>query len=200
MQAAFVARNLYCRRGERPLFGGLNITLEAGEALHLVGPNGIGKTSLLQMLAGLRKPARDGSFDPAEPPGDVLWQGTVGYLEDRTALDAELPLADALAFWARLDGQPVLLEPYGLADLADVPVRFLSTGQRRRAGFARLSLQRADHWLLDEPLNGLDTQGCGMVESLIAEKREAGGIVIVASHQPIAVPGLRTLDLRDHPW
>ena len=82
----------------------------------------------------------------------------------------------------------------------DVPVRYLSTGQRKRAGIARLLGQNADHWLLDEPLNGLDTESIGTVERLIAARRDAGGVVVVASHQSIAMPGAVTLDLRDHPW
>lgn len=199
-RASLAAQNLHCRRGDRLLFGGLDLALAAGEALHLTGPNGIGKTSLLQMLAGLRRPARYGASGEAAPAGQVAWQGSIGYLEDRTALDGDLPLAAALGFWARLDGHPAQFAPFGLSELADVPVRYLSTGQRRRAGLARLALQAADNWLLDEPLNGLDAEGCAMLEGLIASRRAGGGIVIVASHQPVTMPGHRTLDLRDYPW
>ena len=193
MQASgLIARELFCRRGDRLLFGALDLAVERCGAVHLVGPNGIGKTSLLRMLAGL--------LAPSPPAGSLHWHGSVAYLDAKLALDEHLPLGQALEFWRNLDRADDLpLTQLGLAELADVPVRFLSTGQRKRAGLARLLGQRADHWLLDEPLNGLDAAGAALVEELIAARRAAGGVVIVASHQPLALPGAQVLDLRDHP-
>lgn len=191
MQAiGLIAGDLTCRRGDRLLFGGLALRLAAGEALHLVGPNGIGKTSLLRMLAGFIAPFGAGS---------IQWQGAIGYIDGRPSLDEHQPLAKALAFWGAVDGGEGPLVRLGLAGLLDVPVRYLSTGQRKRAAFARLIGQGADNWLLDEPLNGLDSQGAALVEDLIAEHRARGGVAVVASHQPIAMPGAQVLDLRDFP-
>ena len=191
MQASgLIVDMLFCRRGDRRLFGSLDLRVESGGVLHLVGPNGIGKTSLLRMLAGLL----------TVQTGSIKWAGTTAYLDSKPALDEHLPLGQALDFWCKLDGaNEAPLAQLGLERLADIPVRFLSTGQRKRVGLARLIGQNADHWLLDEPLNGLDVQGVSLVERLIAERRAAGGVVVVASHQPLALPDAQVLDLRDHP-
>lgn len=181
------ARDLACRRGDRVLFGGLSLSLESGEALHVRGPNGIGKSSLLRILAGLLPPLA----------GEVEREGAVALLDERPALDPLLPLGHALRFWESLDGAMADLRPLGLTDLADVPVRYLSTGQKKRAALARLLAQRAPIWLLDEPLNGLDRDAVAVVEALVTAHGAAGGICVIASHQPFALPAARTLDLAD---
>lgn len=121
-------------------------------------------------------------------------------MDERPVLDEQKPLGKALAFWSTIDGlQTCDLARVGLDGLEDVPVRYLSTGQRKRAAFARLLGQGATNWLLDEPLNGLDDDGVQIVEQLIAEHRAKGGLVVVASHQPIALDDRQVIDLRDHP-
>ena len=181
------ASDLSCRRGERVLFRGLNFALEAGQALQVAGSNGIGKSSLIRILAGLSRPYS----------GSVEAEGTVGLVDERPALDPHLPLGKALAFWAGIDGASEPDARLGLAPLLDVPVRYLSTGQKKRAALARLLGQRAGVWLLDEPLNGLDTAAVALVEKLIADHCADGGVALVASHQPIALPGAARIELAD---
>lgn len=190
MQACRIAaKDLACRRGDRVLFAGLSLALAPGEALHVQGANGIGKSSLLRILAGLMQPFA----------GHIEREGTVGLIDERPALDPHLPLGQALAFWERLDGRhDESLARLGLENLLDVPVRFLSTGQRKRAALARLIGQAAPVWLLDEPLNGLDADAVILAQDLAAEHCAAGGICLVASHQAFALPGLRTLVLADY--
>jgi heme exporter protein A len=185
------ATDLACRRGERLLFSGLALDLAPGQALQVTGPNGMGKSSLIRILAGLLRPFA----------GTVTRQGMIGLLDERPALDEHQPLGIALAFWHALDGGSLGLEQtvdsLGLADLTDVPVRYLSTGQRKRAALARLIGQQAPIWLLDEPLNGLDTDAVRMCEALVATHCGMGGIALIASHQTFSLPDLQTMALAE---
>ncbi|MGB3472903.1 MAG: heme ABC exporter ATP-binding protein CcmA [Erythrobacter sp.] len=188
--AAIIARDLACQRGDRLLFRRLTLTLGAGEACHITGANGVGKTTLIRTLAGLSLPYA----------GEAQCTGTVGLLDERTGLDPEQPLGRALDFWFGLDGTAdagAVMERLRLADLAEVPVRYLSTGQRKRAGLARLLGQAADVWLLDEPLSGLDTASQALVEEVVREHITRGGAALIASHQALRIEGLRTLALED---
>ena len=183
------ATDLACRRGERVLFRGLSLALGPGQAVQITGANGIGKSSLLRILGGLL---------PASA-GTVEREGTIGLIDERPALDPHLPLGRALGFWQRLDGPADYeMARLGLVGLEEVPVRYLSTGQKKRAALARLIGQRAAVWLLDEPLNGLDRAAVALVEQLAAAHLSAGGICVIASHQNFALPGMQPLALEDH--
>jgi heme exporter protein A len=118
-------------------------------------------------------------------------------MDERLALDGHQTLENALGFWRKIDRASGSVADFGLADLLDVPVRFLSTGQRKRAALARIAASEAPIWLLDEPLNGLDTQAVTLTEELASEHCRAGGICVIASHQSFAMAGLRTIDLAD---
>ncbi len=176
-----------CVRGGRRLFGDVSFALDGGAALVVGGPNGVGKSSLLRVAAGLLR----------TEAGTVQRQGAVALADESPALDRALPLLAALRFWAALDGgdAEAALAAVDLAHLAQVPVRMLSTGQRRRATLARTHASGAAIWLLDEPANGLDAGGVTMLERLIAGHRAHGGIAVVATHQPIDVPGAQRLML-----
>ena len=173
-------RDLAVVRGGRALVADLSFAVAPGGALLVTGANGAGKSSLLRVLAGLSRPAA-GTVDRPE---------RTALLAEPAALDPERTLGDALGFWARLDGGDVAaaLADVGLSELADVPVRMLSTGQRRRSGLARVLASNASLWLLDEPATGLDTAAVTQLEALVARHRAEGGIAVVATHQPLAVP------------
>ena len=183
-------RDVTCVRGGRVLFDDMSFALEAGGAVLVTGPNGAGKSSLIRVAARLLSPAA----------GTVEGAAARALLIEQASLDEELPLARALGFWAQLDAQPTAvadaLAALVLSDLATIPVRLLSTGQRRRAAFARVVASGAPVWLLDEPANGLDTAALGRLEAAIARHREGGGAVLVASHTPIALPEAATITLR----
>jgi heme exporter protein A len=162
-------------RGGRLLFEDLDLLLGAGDALQVTGPNGSGKSSLIRLAAGLLS-QRSGRVE----------RSPAALSDDRLALDRELPLGRALGFWCdgrRLDAA---MEAMRIGHLGDVPVRLLSTGQARRASLARVAASGAALWLLDEPVNGLDSDGVSRLDGLIAEHRSRGGGVVAASHAPLA--------------
>jgi heme exporter protein A len=188
---SLIADNLACRRGDRLLFRRLSFTLEPGAACHVTGANGAGKTTLIRAMAGLTTPYA----------GEVRRAGALALLDERTGLDPDLPLGRALAFWFGLDGlteADAIMARLRLDALAEVPVRYLSTGQKKRAALARVLGQAAPVWLLDEPLSGLDTASQSLVSALVREHCADGGIALIASHQPLDVPGMTAFAIEDH--
>lgn len=182
MSPLLSAQELTLVRGGRLLFQGRDVELMAGEALHVIGPNGSGKSSLIRLIAGLLKPS-----------AGRIARADAALADNGLALDRELPLGRALAFW----GGPRLTQAmaaFELEGLEHVPVRLLSTGQAKRAQLARVVASGAQLWLLDEPLNGLDRKGVGELDRAIAGHRSNGGAVIAASHMPLAGEW-RTLEL-----
>ncbi|MES2586091.1 MAG: cytochrome c biogenesis heme-transporting ATPase CcmA [Pseudomonadota bacterium] len=202
--SALEARSIACVRGDRELFSELNFQVFAGQCLHIRGENGVGKTSLLRLLTGLASPES----------GEVLWNGhpikkeaseyrsKLLFLGHRDALKEDLSAIENLRMYAAIDGI-VLAEPdafsslwrFGLKGREDLPVNCLSAGQKKRVLMARMLTRRAQVWILDEPFNALDAQAVRELQGLIAEHLEGNGVVVLTSHQPLAIPGLRVLDL-----
>jgi heme exporter protein A len=175
-----------CVRGGRLLFEDLSLELAPGGAAVVTGPNGAGKSSLLRLAAGLLRAS-----------AGTVARAATALADEHPALDERLTLGRALGFWARLDGTRAEagMEKLGLAPLRDVPVRMLSTGQRKRATLARVAASGAPLWLLDEPLNGLDSDSAAALASLMADHRRSGGAILAASHQPLALEGAETVAL-----
>ena len=204
---SFEGRELACQRGERLLFHHLDFTLREGEALILIGANGSGKSSLLRLAAGLSRPAAGIlSWDGRDIGRDLeAHHRRVIYLGHADGLKSGLTVRENLKFWSDLDGASASLEAalevFGLTPLADLPARFLSAGQRRRATLARLALDRsqpAQLWLLDEPTTALDQDGQAVLSHLIERHRAGGGRVMLASHDPLPTLSGQRLRVDDH--
>jgi len=198
--ALLQATGLAAFRGERLVFRDLDFSVDRGEALLLTGPNGSGKSTLLRLLAGLLRPAAgalvwDGEDALADLPSHAR---RVAYVGHQDAVKPGLTAAENLHFAARLTGAPVggALAVVGLEELADLPARMLSAGQKRRLSLARLVLSRALLWLLDEPTLGLDAASVERFGGMLDAHRSNGGAVIAATHLPLPMPQAAELQLR----
>jgi heme exporter protein A len=199
------ARNLHLWRGERHLLRGISFNLPAGQLLQLVGPNGVGKTSLLRSVCGLL---------PLES-GEVLWRNTpisrtaeeyranLCYLAHSNALKGDLTARENLHYELTLRGKPSVdidaqLTAVGIGHCALLPARVMSAGQKRRLALARLVLSAATLWVVDEPTTNLDADGIALVERLMTKHLEAGGAILAAAHHTLLVthPATRMLELR----
>jgi len=192
--SAVKAEGLACVRGGRSVFAGLNLAVAAQSLLVVEGPNGSGKTSLLRILAGLIPAAAGevvfttaaGQINDPEERGRLV--GWLGHLD---AAKPQLTPAEVLAFFARLYRAPSspsgLLREIGLERSATIPCVHLSTGQRKRLALARLKMSGRPVWLLDEPLASLDEHGKSLVLRFLREHCAAGGVAIIASHEPLGL-------------
>ena len=183
-------------RGDRNVVEALGFAVAAGEILHIRGRNGAGKTSLLEVLCGLRTPAA-GAIDGQPDAGHRHWLG------HKNALNPALSPDENLRFWCALSGHVdadvgQALQRVGLKAQRHRPCGSLSTGQRRRAALARLLALPRPWWFLDEPLAGLDHAGIDLLAELLDAHGREGGAALVTSHQPLpqGVAGVRTLELR----
>lgn len=171
-------QNVAVIRGNRLVLQGVNIDADAGDVIWIRGANGCGKSTLLRLIAGLLPSAS----------GTIKLDGRLALSDENLALDTGLSVERALRFWADMDGanagrRDIALSAMDLLPLADIPVRFLSTGQRKRASLARILASDAAIWLLDEPYNGLDSASAARLDDAILKHSSIGGITIVAAHQ-----------------
>jgi len=202
----FRAEKLACRRGERLIFQDLDFTLPAGGAVLLLGPNGSGKSSLLRLLAGLLQSVAGNLYwdDRVVTADRDAHAARLHYLGHQDAVKAALTVSENLLFWARLHDPRIglahvdtALAALGLAPLASLPGRLLSAGQRRRLALARLLAAPVPLWLLDEPSVGLDHESVARLEHIIAQHRDAGGVVVLSTHAELALPDAQMLRI-DH--
>ncbi len=184
-------------RGERLVLRDVALRVAPGGALVLLGPNGAGKSTLLRLLAGLVRAAA----------GRLLWQGQdaladlvahgrrVAYLGHLDAIKPGLTTAENLRLWGGAGAVRQALDAAGLGELAELPGRMLSAGQRRRLALARLGLRAAPVWLLDEPTLGLDAAAIARFGGQLAAHRATGGVVVAATHVDLPLPDAATLVL-----
>jgi len=190
------AVDLACQRGDRLLFAGLGLQVGPATLLHVRGRNGSGKTTLLRALCGLLH----------ADAGQIRWHGEdirelaedyrrdLLYFGHLNGIKADLTGLENLQIAATLDQRPVAadalraaLARIGLDGYEDLPTRLLSQGQKKRVALARLILSKAPLWILDEPFTALDTDAVTLLEELIAQHVAGGGLVVLTTHQEVAL-------------
>jgi len=192
------AVSLRCSRGERRLFSDLNVKVERGSLLAVVGENGSGKTSLLRIFSGLLPPEQ----------GSVLWDGQdihqlkelysgqltyIGHLngikDDLTPLENVTSSMSLAGEVCSNNGAKEALEAIGLKrPIHHLPSKVLSQGQKRRVALARLWLSTRPLWLLDEPFTSLDRAATTVVTQRLHAHLHRGGLAVVVTHQEVALP------------
>ncbi|MFQ5634905.1 MAG: cytochrome c biogenesis heme-transporting ATPase CcmA [Gammaproteobacteria bacterium] len=188
------AHDLTLWRGPFCLFEALSFDLSAGQALVIRGPNGSGKTTLLRVLCGLTRP-ETGRVDWDGVPVEQNRQAygrALAYFGHSLGLKADLTVVQNLHFSTRLDGRGAAdfggyLTALDLANCANLEVRYLSAGQKRRTALARVLLSDARLWILDEPFTNLDDAGRTFVEERLNEHLRADGLVAAAAHHEMSI-------------
>src|SRR5258707_730109 len=191
-------------RGDRHVLQGVSTQVRPGELLHVSGPNGTGKTTLLRVVSGLLRPEQ----------GSVTWggqsivshrtdyQAALAYAAHEPALKGDLTALENLHFSVGLKRRSSAaelrgaLERTGVTACADLPARVLSAGQRRRVSLARVVAMQASVWLLDEPYANLDAAGSELVSGLLQAHVAAGGLALVVAHRELTLAcNVRRLEL-----
>jgi heme exporter protein A len=191
-----MVQGLSCLRGDRLLFKNVGFELKAGGLLYVLGENGSGKSSLLRLLCGLLTPE----------DGAILWGGkkikqdaenylsNLTYIGHLNGLKDDLTALENLQISARLAGNSVIeskalsaLAAIGIERCANLPVRVLSQGQKRRVALARLWLTESQLWILDEPFAALDTASVNVLASRLSEHMSNGGMTIITTHQDVSI-------------
>jgi heme exporter protein A len=197
-----IADQLSVARGPRLVVENLSFRVSSGEALQITGPNGAGKTTLIRAVAGFL-PRAAGTLRLDGGMADTPLGEHCHYLGHLNGLKAKLSIAENVAFWGgylgsgsvAADRVDAALDAFGLLPLASVPAGYLSAGQKRRAGLARLLAADRPVWLLDEPTVSLDAASTRVLAQVIDRHVASGGLVLAATHIPLGIGTVRELAL-----
>jgi heme exporter protein A len=182
-------------RGDRHVLQGVSLTVRPRELLHISGPNGTGKTTLLRVVSGLLRPEQGAVTWLGQPilSSAAQYQSAMAYSSHEPALKSDLTALENLRFAvglkrrASIEELRTVLDRTGVAACADLPARVLSAGQRRRVALARVLGMNASLWLLDEPYANLDAAGSELMSGLLQEHVEAGGMALVVAHHALTL-------------
>ncbi|KAB2690766.1 heme ABC exporter ATP-binding protein CcmA [Brucella pseudogrignonensis] len=196
------AENLAGERGGETIFAGLSFEVSSGEALIITGPNGSGKSTLLRIICGLLAPEA-GKIELLEDSVALPVRAACHYLGHQNAMKPALSVRENLLFWQKFNGSALFdideaLEAVDLPGVEHLPFGYLSTGQKRRVSIAKLLISYRPLWIVDEPTAGLDKASESRFAELMRDHMRDGGMVIAATHIPLGLEGVRTLDMAQY--
>ncbi|MCD4510626.1 heme ABC exporter ATP-binding protein CcmA [Brucella pseudogrignonensis] len=196
------AENLAGERGGETIFAGLSFEVSSGEALIVTGPNGSGKSTLLRIICGLLAPEA-GKIELLEDRAALPVRAACHYLGHQNAMKPALSVRENLLFWQKFNGSvrfdiDEALEAVDLPGVEHLPFGYLSTGQKRRVSIAKLLISHRPLWIVDEPTAGLDKASEARFAELMRDHMRDGGMVIAATHIPLGLEGVRTLDMAQY--
>lgn len=196
------AENLAGERGGETIFAGLSFEVSSGEALIVTGPNGSGKSTLLRIICGLLAPEA-GKVELLEDRAALPVRAACHYLGHQNAMKPALSVRENLLFWQKFNGSARFdideaLEAVDLPGVEHLPFGYLSTGQKRRVSIAKLLTSYRPLWIVDEPTAGLDKASESRFAELMRDHMRDGGMVIAATHIPLGLEGVRTLDMAQY--
>jgi heme exporter protein A len=203
LRLRLTARELACVRGGRVVFENLSFAAASGEALVVTGPNGAGKSSLLRQIAGLVDIA-GGTLSLEGGAADATLAEQAHYVGHLDALKSAMSVYETARFWSDFlggarQGIDAAFEVFDLAGLADLPVAYLSAGQRRRLALSRLLIAPRALWLLDEPSVALDAASLARLVAAMEHHLVGGGLIVAATHHDLGLASVATLDLSRAP-
>ncbi|OGV28138.1 MAG: heme ABC exporter, ATP-binding protein CcmA [Legionellales bacterium RIFCSPHIGHO2_12_FULL_37_14] len=195
-------KNLKYSFSDLPLLNNINFRVNSGECLHIKGANGVGKSTLLNLITGIIRPQEGQVSWQGQPIYSCLpnYQSKLIYISHKLGLSSNLTILENLKYslqFALID-QKMLnqgLEALNLQDCKDKLIATLSSGQQRKAALLRLWTKRFNIFILDEPLVSLDAEAIKVLVQRLKDHIESGGKLILTSHTKINLPKINILRL-----
>ena len=200
-QSSISINSLYCAIDSKVILSDINFNLNSGQSITITGPNGVGKTLLLNTIVGFKSIFKGkisiNKINLSNDPSNR--QEQIGYYGHKTSLQTGLSVMENMEYWKAYYNSNA--NTGDLIKFWELPNKFVencSEGQRKRISLARLSLMKRNIWLLDEPTTNLDLVGNEKFLELLTSHLETGGISIIATHEPSQFGGNKIINLGRH--
>ena len=183
--------SIYLYRNRKQVFNNFSLNLNKSEIIQLEGENGVGKTSLLNMISGLISPDK-GFIKICKK--NIIELGKYRkkrftYIPDRNCLKENLTVNENLKSWLKLSNLKTnnntyqkALNTFSLNDIQGSLVKNLSQGQKKKVVLTKLLFSESKLWLLDEPLNGIDTKAISTLKKVMIQHLKQNGSILFSSH------------------